>query len=539
MKSLMGEEIEYAKSKRVRDKDGKFQYHLLDDDLMRQIFNQIIARQFSLQVYQDGFYLKNGGRLQNESCGNLVEICTPECLTLRDIVAHDKATELIAAKFCRDVRERLNIEIVLHKKNSDFRSDYRYEEGQITQTAPGTRGCHENYCVGAEFMEGILSMYALMEKEKDSFSIDNVSLALRHLLLFMTTRQILTGSGGFKITGRPEKAPEYFISPRAFHVGLNFGKATTNNETRGIIDKTRGIEPLADIKKYGRLHIICGDANMSEISVFLKFGMTAAVLAMIQNEAWDRRLIAEDPDWNALVFKAVSADLTCEQVPIRLLNGETYSAGGIQRLFQQSFHEYAAGLGFPEEFVFLDTLWAEALERLLRDDEGIYEMLDWKIKERLVKKYCDKHSLSFYHDRALTLDLEYHNVDPEAGVYNRLVNGGLVRRVISDSDIQRAFTDPPPNTRAALRRRLIDIFSVLNVKYTMKWEQISVKTERFPEFSFHPHTIMDLPDPFAYNAEVFDNEREKVKILIFEELEKRHKESKTEKREEHDQAGTD
>lgn len=519
---IVGEEIEYAKILRVKNSEGKYIYQSVDDELLRQIFKQVIEPKYPLQIpyLQDGFFMDNGGQIRHETTGNHIEISTPECLALRDIIAQDKATELMAFWISSAVEAKLNnTKIVFHKKNSD-----------LTPGKEGTRGCHENYCVESELMAGIQATHQRL-LNPDTHSAFVAPLWLWHLLLFMETRQILSGGGGFKFLLYPNGRGEtiYCISPRAFHTFLNFGRSTTSDESRGIIDISRNNEPLADPGRFGRLHLICGDANMAEASIFLKFGMTSAVLEMIENNCWDESLLPESPDWNASLFRAISRDLTCRNVPIRLRNGQTHSAVDIQKLFACQWYSYIKTLGFPEEKVWLYELWCQALHYLEYDDPMADYLLDWKIKLQFYKKYCEKKSLPLEHDRVVALDLEYHNPDAQEGVYNRIKNKGLVQRLISDAEIAQAYLNPPLNTRAELRRYLFDIFTAINAKFSVKWDSMTFKSEIFPEFNFQPIAPFDMSDPFVCNFENFNTtKKERIMIDVLEAIKRKIEQTKAE-----------
>lgn len=536
---IVGEEIEYAKIERARGPDGKYFYRPVNDELMGQIFTQVIGPKYPLQHLQDGFFMGNGGQIRHETNGHLVEINTPECLTLRDIVAQDKATELTALRISSDIGSELHTDIIFHKKNSDFQTRLAVDIGPLV---PGnSRACHENYCVKPELTTEIQMMFQKMfiPAMRTAYA---VSPWLWHLLLFMETRQILSGGGGLKLLSHPNGASEviYCVSPRAFHTSLNFGRSTTTTELRGVIDTGRDNEPLADPKRFGRLHLICGDANMAEVSIFLKFGTTSAVLEMIENNCWDESLLPEDTDRNASLFKAISRDLTCRNVPIRLRNGQTHSAVGIQKLFALQWRNYVKSLGFPEEKAQLCELWQEAVRCLEDDDSKADRLLDWKIKLQFFKKYCEKKSLPLEHDRIVMLDLEYHNPDTQDGVYNRIKNKGLVERLISDADIEQARLNPPSNTRAKLRRHLFDIFAAINVKFSVRWDGFSFKSETFPEFGFQPTKSFDLPDPFVYDLENFDiTESEKITVDLLEAIKRKIEQAKAGGREEHGRSGTE
>src|ERR671914_24027 len=187
--------------------------------------------------------LTNGARLYVDHAHP--EYSTPECTNPRDTVIWDKAGERVMADAARRAATVPGTQpIQLYKNNTDNKG--------------ASYGCHENY---------------LMKRETPFAEI------VRHLTPFFVSRQVVCGAGrvGIGVDGRGEG---FQISQRADFFEVEVGLETTLK--RPIIN-TRD-EPHADPEKYRRLHVIIGDANMSEISTYLKVGTTALVLKMIEDE---------------------------------------------------------------------------------------------------------------------------------------------------------------------------------------------------------------------------------------------------------------
>src|SRR6187431_2376004 len=178
------------------------------------------------------------------------EISTPEVTTAMEAVIWDRAAEEIVRASMTHAQSILpaGAEIVVHKNNSDGKGN--------------SYGCHENYLLARELPFGRLT-----------------SQITPHFV----TRQVFTGAGkvGCELPGRPHDHVAYQLSQRADFFEEEIGLETTLK--RPIVN-TRD-EPHADAQKYRRLHVIVGDANMSEVATFLKIGTTQIVLSMIEDGA--------------------------------------------------------------------------------------------------------------------------------------------------------------------------------------------------------------------------------------------------------------
>lgn len=362
--------------------------------------------------------LTNGGRYYVDHAHP--EYCTPECLSARELVIYDKAGELILELSSRIAEQALEgrREIIIYKNNSD-RKGHSY-------------GCHENY-----LMDRATPFQAI---------VDGV-------LPFFVTRQIFTGSG--KVGAENGTTPvSYQISQRADFFETEVGLSTMVD--RPIIN-TRD-EPHADEKLFRRLHVIVGDANMSELSTYLKVGTTALVLQMIEDNLIGTQFRLRTP---VQAIKEVSRDLTCKR-KIRLDDGREMSPIEIQRRYFDLAVNFMAKKS-PEEHddVHWDVIekWNEVLEKLQRDPMELNRDLDWVIKYSWLEAYRARHGLTWDDRRLVMLDLQYHDIRPHVGVFYRLQKAGHVRRIVSQEAIIHAMTNPPMGTRAYFRGMCLKRFS--------------------------------------------------------------------------------
>ena len=346
------------------------------------------------------------------------ELSTPECADARSVVVWDRAAEVILARSMEAVRDHLppGQEIVVHKNNSDGKGN--------------SYGCHENY---------------LMDRAVPFTQI------VRQITPHFVTRQIFAGAGkvGCEIPGG-DPVP-YQLSQRADFFEEPVGLETTLK--RPIVN-TRD-EPHADAQRYRRLHVIVGDANLSEVATLLKVGTTALVLAMIEDDAlsWDFRLV--DP---VRALQAVSCDTTLDR-PLELAHGGTMTALEIQWELHDRARKYVASEG--SELVGGEAVTTEVLDRweyvltgLEADPLTLSDQLDWVAKWRMLEGYRDRHGLDPNDPSLFALALQYHDLRPDKSLFARLG----VERVTDDAEVERAVTEPPEDTRAYFRGRCLSRF---------------------------------------------------------------------------------
>ena len=357
--------------------------------------------------------LTNGARLYVDHAHP--EYSTPECTNPRAAVIWDKAGErVMAAAAVKAATVPGAAPIQLYKNNTDNKG--------------ASYGCHENY---------------LMRRATPFADI------VRNLTPFFVSRQVVCGACrvGQGADGRNEG---FQISQRADFFEVEVGLETTLK--RPIIN-TRD-EPHADPEKYRRLHVIIGDANLSEISTYLKLGTTALVLAMIEERFLDGDLALETP---VAELRAISHDPTCRHL-VTLRDGRRMTAVQLQMEYLDRARKYTEDrYGADVDEMTADVLdrWESILGRLAEDPMLTSRELDWVAKLELLEGYRTRDGLGWGHPRLQLVDLQYSDVRPERGLYNRLAARGRMVRIVSDEEVTRAMENPPDDTRAYFRGRCL------------------------------------------------------------------------------------
>jgi proteasome accessory factor PafA2 len=359
--------------------------------------------------------LSNGARVYVDHAHP--EYSGPECLGPLTAALHDKAGELVMMEAARRAQSTLpgGQVIKLYKNNSDGKGN--------------SYGAHENYLLSRETPFGRIIRYAIP---------------------FFVSRQIVTGAGKVgSENGRP--GTPFQITQRADFFEEQVGLETTLK--RPIVN-TRD-EPHGDPGKYRRLHVIIGDANLSETQTFLKLGMTALFLAALEDDALPESLDLSDP---VSACWQVSHDVELSK-PISLDAGGSATALELQYRYLGWLEKYAESELDPEMWGPLLETWRTVLEDLERDPVSCADRLDWVAKKQIVDGYRERDLLEAHDPKLRALDLQYHDIDPAHGLYHRLISRGRMRRLFTDSDLERATTQPPEETRAYFRGRCVSEFS--------------------------------------------------------------------------------
>ncbi len=360
--------------------------------------------------------LTNGARLYVDHAHP--EYSTPEVSTPLDIVRWDKAGEQVML----DAAARANrvpgaAPIVLYKNNTDNKG--------------ASYGAHENY---------------LMRRSTPFADI------VRHLTPFFVSRQVVCGAGRVGI-GQDGRRHEFQISQRADFFEVEVGLETTLK--RPIIN-TRD-EPHADPEKYRRLHVIIGDANLAEISTYLKVGTTSLVLAMIEAGYFTTDLSVDTP---VASLRAVSHDPTCRQL-VRLRDGRDLTGVQLQMEYLDLARKYVDDtMGSDVDAQTADVLqrWESVLTRLERDPMECATELDWVAKLKLLEQYRSRDGLDWDDPKLHLIDLQYADIRPEKGLYQRLVGRGRIERLLDDTTVEAAMHEPPEDTRAYFRGKVLAKF---------------------------------------------------------------------------------
>ena len=431
------------------------------DHAARELFDPVVQRSRSSNVFTRG-----GARLYLD-VGSHPEFATAECDRLEDVLAQDRAGELVMA----DLAERANARLAasgvpgrihLLKNNRDA-------EGNGF-------GCHENYLV----------------RRRGDFWND-----ARTLVPHLVTRQILVGAG--HIAGDGDTRPagnglrdlrDYVFSQRADQMWDAVSSATTR--ARPLIN-TRD-EPHADAEHYRRMHVIVGDSNIAQGSTLLKVAAMDLLLDYLEHGGDLSDLALADP-MRAIrdTCHDMSGGALLERVDGRTITSLEMQAEHLGRLRNHvtqdieitALHEAA-----------LD-LWERGLEALrLQQPDRVATELDWAVKHQLLTRYCQRHDTDLTDPRVTRLSLAYHDVSPGQGLRQRLESAGLLRRFVDDETCRRAVDTPPATTRARLRGAVVAKAEDLRCDLSVDWVGV-----RLDDGVCSPVT---LSDPFCAVDERID-----------------------------------
>ena len=423
------------------------QRRLTPDEVARYLFRDVVAWGRSSNAF-----LPNGGRLYLD-VGSHPEYATPECDSLVEAVTHDRAGERIVEQLAISAEARLEAESVrgtvfVFKNNTD--------------SAGNSYGCHENYLTRRS---------------------DDPSLYSSHLIPFLITRQIYAGAGKVLNTAR---GPIYAISQRADHIWEGLSSATTRS--RPIINSRD--EPHADAESFRRLHVIVGDSNMSEYTTFLKVGVVACVLRMLEDPTISFRDFSLENPIRAI--RDISHDMTCRQ-RVQLATGRELSALDIQREFLQAALDYSDRRGFNDEEMMALRMWEHCITAIERDPLELDTEVDWVIKYKLIEAYRERHGLALGDPQVQLVDLQYHDVSRERGMFYKLEKRDRAQRICDDESIEMARREPPQTTRARLRGEFIRRARERGRDVTVDWVHLKVNDQA-------QRTVL-CKDPFAATDE--------------------------------------
>jgi proteasome accessory factor A len=424
---IFGIETEYGVTCTFRG-----QRRLSPDEVARYLFRRVVSWGRSSNVF-----LRNGARLYLD-VGSHPEYATPECDDTTELVTHDRAGERILEGLLVDAETRLRDDgivgdVYLFKNNTD--------------SAGNSYGCHENYLVGRH---GEFNRMADI------------------LIPFLVSRQIMVGAG--KVLQTP-RGTVYAVSQRAEHIWEGVSSATTRS--RPIIN-TRD-EPHADAERFRRLHVIVGDSSMSETTTLLKIASTDLVLRMVEEGVVMRDLTLENP---IRAIREISQDMTGQR-RVRLVNGREASALEIQAEYLAKARDFVdrRDLHTATTNRVLD-LWERSLKAVESGDLSLIDReVDWAIKYSLIERYRAKHDLTWSHPRIAHLDLAYHDIRRERGLYYLLERHGAVDRVTSDLRVFEAKSRPPQTTRARLRGEFIAKAQERRRDFTVDWVHLKLNDQ--------------------------------------------------------------
>jgi proteasome accessory factor A len=419
------------------------------------------ARDAFFEPAEAGGFLINGGRLYIDVVGGHLEYATPECRSLGDLVAYDKAGPRLLIRLLREL---------------GWAEQASFHNNNVDHYGGHTFGCHENYS---------------LDPHTHPYGRD-----LAPLIPFLVTRQIFAGAGrvgGHRLTSDPRRMVRDLSRHRADYAFLDqiYGVEPDPTVTfqlsqradhilyvaSGRVRFSRALinpkwDSFQDASHAPRLHVLFGESNMSEYTLLLKVGTTALVLDAIEEHAVPRELELTHP---IRTLREISRDQTHLWLA-RLEDGRTIRAVDVQRRYLESAQRFC---GRDEETDRVLREWEAVLDDLERDPMELADRLDWVAKYRLLDLYRQAEKLPWDDPALHSLDLEYHNINPEQGLYYALEQSGEMEQIVRDPDIEAALYQGPANTRAYARARVVQALKSLPLKdYLVEWDGITVGAKR-------------------------------------------------------------
>lgn len=429
------------------------------------------ARDDVFEPAQCGGFLLNGARLYIDAVGSHLEYATAECKNLKDLVANDRAGQ---RQIVRAIKELGLADAVDVYNNS------------VDHFGGHTFGCHENYLIRAD----------------DDFLNRSVHL----FYPFLVTRQIFAGVGrvgGHILTGSavrptyqevmdnpvdyiwvshvygvaPDSSIEFQLSQRADHILKTIASRVRFN--RALINPKW--EHFYSHEGMTRLHLLFGESNQSEYAYALKVGTTAMVLRLLEDKLVPDSVTLAQP---LIALREVSRDPTYRW-KVLLVNGDKIGAVDLQRIYLELAQRYR---GDREDADWVLCEWAATLDDLEKDPLAMADRLDWVAKRKIVEQYIEENATDWADEALHSVDLEYHNIDPEKSLFHAIQGMAQTRRFLTELEIIDAMTEPPQNTRAKGRAELVKAVLDRGASkfYLFDWNGVALDR----------HTYIEMPDPF-------------------------------------------
>ena len=384
----------------------------------------------------NGGFLFNGGRIYIDM-GHM-EYCTPECASASDVVRYDRAGDMLLQEAVNALR--------LQDKVSFIRNNVDHYTG-------ATFGCHENYSLDRKA--------PLHERNVLS------------LLAFLTLRVLFTGSGRVgsirpsRFRGevvQREEAALFQISQRADYIQNDFFEWVQHN--RAIIN-TRD-EPLADPRQYRRLHLIHGDSNVLAATNFLKVGTTRMVLDLLDADELPAMALHDAVTALRLLSRTLGPPWC-----VPLADGKLADAVELLSMFHQKAKQLFKGRDTESDELL--KLWARILYGLSSDLSSLVGLVDWVTKEYLLREFCKSEGLEWGHPWLESQDLEFHHIDSQRSLGLALAN---VDGFWEPLKLQKAMSEPPTDSRAHARSRLMREIQGKESSYFLDWEAVEVPNQK-------------------------------------------------------------
>ena len=437
---------------------------LAPDEVARYMFKPVVAWGNSSNVF-----IPNGSRLYLD-VGSHPEYATAETTRVDELIASDAAGDAIMHQLVLQAQQAMaddgfDGDVYLYRNNAD--------------SLGNSYGSHENY---------------MIERTTQYRRLTSA------LLPFLVTRQLIAGNGvvikdpsALPLADQfPTRSdPHFAFSQRADY--MHEAVSSSSTRARPMIN-TRD-EPHADSTKYRRLHVIVGDSNMSETTQLVRFGTTELLLRIIESGKPLRNLQLAHP---VRAIRQTSHDLT-GNTPLELADGRTMTALEIQEFYFQTAKDFLAQQGHHHDHLEqVMDLWERTLTAIATQNfSSIDTEIDWAIKHKFCTAYANKHQLDWDAARLVQLDMAYHDIHPERGLFNLLEARGAAARFLTDAQVDAAHDNPPATTRALLRHRFIETARALGMEYSMDWTHMKLNN--------HPMHTLYIRDAFETDISIVDD----------------------------------
>ena len=376
-------------------------------------FAQDAARTLTFGEIKSDLVLINGARFYNDHAHP--EYCTPECRSLLQLVQQDYIGDQLLMNCAQAINKTTDNPVMLYKNNTDFQGH--------------SYGCHENYLIPRELPWETLA---------------------QGIQAFFVTRQLFCGAGKYGWEGEDKYLQSGFqISQRSdFFSEL---QSVDTMQRRPIVN-TRD-EPHADEDKWRRFHVIIGDANLSPYATWLKVGTTALVINCLINGAKSDEIPQLDDPLHAL--KSLSRDPYWKWI-VRTADGRTSNAIAVQRRYLELARRY--GDNMQGDWLLIFEAWEKILDDLENNPISTSDRLDWAAKYKLIESFRETEKISDDSAWLRSLDLEYHRLDQNEGLYYALLEQGTLSLPYAAEEFMVDTIISPRDTRAAIRGACIEKF---------------------------------------------------------------------------------
>lgn len=395
--------------------------------------------------------LPNGARLYNDH--GHPEYATPECFSAVELARHDRAGQEVVRSCAAALEQSTGRRVSVYKNNTDFHG--------------ASYGTHESYLAPR------------------SLGFDGLYRAVMPMLV---VRQVLTGAG--KVGSETGRACAFQLSQRA-----DFFAESANAETlfRRPVFNTRD-EPHGNPAEWIRLHVISGDANMIWRATARKVGLVKLAIRLAEAD--------QSPDWPIAdpvrAFQAISRDET-QEFCVELAGRRWSNA---REVLEAYFAAAEATLELEPEEVGLIAECRGLLQDLVEKPERFARSVDWAAKRLMLEQIMEAEGLSWRSEALRAYDLEYHNIDPDDGLFHALVKMEQVEEDVPAGEVQTLHTEVREDTRAAVRALAVTRFPHHVVR--VSWGTLSMHTSAgVVELSLPPDLAVPPQLTEAWSVEEF------------------------------------